>query len=143
MIMTQHKRHKFHWPTWFPYPSSWLRTLALLLWIAVVLRITGFWSLVLGGALAVTTERLELLLSFLGLGLIVSVLVLSYLHHFLFGKSPPQYPEWLPSPRSLWEGFYAPIVMLIALVPVLIILVPFFIPNRSYTTAERIGTALN
>lgn len=140
--MTQHNRHTFHWPKWFPYPSSWLRTLALLLWIAVVLRITGFWSLVLGGTLAVITERLELLLSFLGLGLIVSVLVLSYLHHFLFGKSPPQYPEWLPSPSSLWEGFYAPIVMLVAFVPVLIILVPFLIPNCSYTTPERIEYCL-
>jgi hypothetical protein len=110
----------------------------LLLWIAVVLRITGFWSLVLGGALAAITERLELLLSFLGLGLIVSVLVLSYLHHFLFGKSPPQYPQWLPSPRSLWEGFYAPIVMLVAFVPVLIILIPFFLPDCSYTTAAQV-----
>ena len=136
--MTQHNRHTFHWPKWFPYPSAWLRTFALLLWIAVVLRITGFWSLVLGGTLALITERLELLLSFLGLGLIVSVLVLSYLHHFLFGKSPPQYPQWLPSPRSLWEGFYAPIVILVAFVPVVIILVPFFLPNCSYTITEQL-----
>lgn len=127
------------WPAWFPYPSSWLRTLALVLWIAVILRIAGFWSLALGGILAIITARPELLLSFLGLGLLVSILTFSYLHHFLFSKSLPRYPRWLPSPRSLWEGLYAPIVMLLAFVGALFILVPFLIPNCNYGTSEPIG----
>lgn len=127
------------WPVWFPYPSSWLRTFALVLWMAVILRIAGFWSLALGGVLALITTHLELLLLFLGLGLLVSVLVFSYLHHFLFGKSLPRYPRWLPSPRSLWEGFYAPIVMLLAFVAVLLILVPFLIPNCNYEVSEQIA----
>lgn len=127
------------WPAWFPYPSSWLRTFALVLWSAVILRIAGFWSLALGGILAIITARLELLLSFLGLGLLVSILTFSYLHHFLFSKSLPRYPRWLPSPRSLWEGLYAPIVMLLAFVAALFILVPFLIPNCNYGTSEPIG----
>jgi hypothetical protein len=130
------------WPVWFPYPSSWLRTFALVLWMAVILRIAGFWSLALGGVLAAITDHLELLLSFLGLGLLVSVLAFSYPHHFLFGKSLPRYPRWLPSPRSLWEGFYAPIVMLLAFVVVLLLLVPFLIPNCHYKTAEQIDYCL-
>jgi hypothetical protein len=130
------------WPAWFPYPSSWLRTFALLLWMAVILRIAGFWSLALGGVLAVITNHIELLLSFVGLGLLVSVLAFSYPHHFLFGKSVPRYPRWLPSPRSLWEGFYAPIVMLLAFVAVLLILIPFLIPNCNYGTSEQIGYCL-
>ncbi|HEY9668575.1 MAG TPA: hypothetical protein V6C91_17335, partial [Coleofasciculaceae cyanobacterium] len=124
---------------WFPYPSSWLRTFALVLWIAVILRIAGFWSLALGGILAIITARLELLLSFLGLGLLLSILTFSYLHHFLFSKSLPQYPRWLPSPRSLWEGLYAPIVMVLAFMAALFILVPFLIPNCNYGTAQLIG----
>jgi hypothetical protein len=130
------------WPIWFPYPSSWLRTFALVLWMAVILRIAGFWSLALGGVLAVITDHIELLLSFVGLGLLVSVLAFSYPHHFLFGKSAPRYPRWLPSPRSLWEGFYAPIVMLLAFVAVLLILIPFLIPNCSYETSKQIGYCL-
>lgn len=130
------------WPAWFPYPSSWLRTFALVLWMAVILRIAGFWSLALGGVLAAITDHLELLLSFLGLGLLVSVLAFSYPHHFLFGKSLPRYPRWLPNPRSLWEGFYAPIVMLLAFVAVLLLLVPFLIPNCHYKTAEQIDYCL-
>jgi hypothetical protein len=130
------------WPAWFPYPSSWLRTFALVLWIAVILRIAGFWSLALGGVLAVITDHIELLLSFVGLGLLVSVLAFSYPHHFLFGKSVPRYPRWLPSPRSLWEGFYAPIVMLLAFVAVLLILIPFLIPNCNYETSEQISYCL-
>jgi hypothetical protein len=130
------------WPAWFPYPSSWLRTFALVLWMAVILRIAGFWSLALGGVLAVITDHIELLLSFVGLGLLVSVLGFSYPHHFLFGKSVPRYPRWLPSPRSLWEGFYAPIVMLLAFVAVLLILIPFLIPNCNYETSTQIGYCL-
>ena len=130
------------WPAWFPYPSSWLRTFALVLWMAVILRIAGFWSLALGGVLAAITDHVELLLSFMGLGLLVCVLAFSYSHHFLFGKSVPRYPRWLPSPGSLWEGFYAPIVMLLAFVPVLLILIPFLIPNCNYETSGQIGYCL-
>jgi hypothetical protein len=130
------------WPAWFPYPSSWLRTFALVLWMAVILRITGFWSVVLGGVLAAITEHLGLVLSILGLGLLVSILAYSYLHHFLFGKPLPRYPRWLPSPRSLWEGVYAPIVMLLAFVAVLLILVPFLIPTCNYGTVEQIDYCL-
>jgi len=132
-----------HWPAWFPYPSSWLRTFALVLWMGVILRIAGFWSLALGGALAVITSHLELLLLFLGLGLLVSVLMFSYLHHFLIGnKSLPRSSRWLPSSRSLWEGFYAPIVMLLAFGVTLLTLVPFLIPNCSYATATQINYCL-
>ena len=127
------------WPAWFPYPSSWLRTFALVLWMGVILRIAGFWSFALGGVLAAITAQLELLLAFLGLGLLVSVLAFSYLHHFLFGKSLPRSTRWLPHLRSLWEGVYAPIVMLLAFISVLIILIPFIIPNCNYQTAEQIG----
>jgi hypothetical protein len=42
----------------------------------------------------------------------------------------------------LWEGFYAPIVMLLAFVPVLLILIPFLIPNCNYETSEQIGYCL-
>lgn len=126
------------WPAWFPYPSSWLRTFALILWIAIILRIAGFWSLALGGLLVLITAHVELLFSSLVLGLLVSVLVFSYFHHFFFGKSLPGYPRLLPSPRSLWEGFYAPIVMLLAFMAVLIILIPFLIPDCRYETVEQI-----
>ncbi|MBD0343711.1 MAG: hypothetical protein ICV63_02500, partial [Coleofasciculus sp. Co-bin14] len=88
------------------------------------------------------TEHLGLALSILGLGLLVSILAYSYLHHFLFGKRLPRYPRWLPSPNSLWEGVYAPIVMLLGFVAVLLIFVPFLIPTCNYGTVGQIDYCL-
>lgn len=113
------------WPAWFPSPSSWIRTFALVLWIAVVLRITGFWGIVFGTILSELAQHPGPLLRLLGIALLVSVIVFSYVHHFLFGKSPAKWPRWLPSPISLKEGLYAPAVMLLSCITVIAIIVPF------------------
>lgn len=128
--------NQFHWPVWFPYPSSWLRTLSLVLWIGIVVRIVSFWSAIGGFILSAVAEEPGPLLQALGLALVVSVIILSYIHHILFGKPLPDYPRWLPTPRSLWEGMYAPIVFMFSSIMVIIIILPFFpiVPNCNYAT---------
>ena len=81
------RSQKSLWPLWFPYPSSWLRSFALALWMAIVLWIAGFWGVLFGIALANILKRPETLLWFLGLALLVAVLVFSYTHYFLWGNS--------------------------------------------------------
>ena len=108
--MKKQQSDKSRWPMWFPYPSSWLRSLVLALWIAIVLRIGLFWGVSFGVIAYGITERSEPLLWSVGLALIASFILFSYTHHFLLGKSSAQYPRWLPSPKSLWEGLYAAIV---------------------------------
>ncbi|MEG4210867.1 hypothetical protein QT994_12580 [Microcoleus sp. S13_B4] len=115
------------WPAWFPYPSSWLRTLALMLWIAVVVRVVSFWIAVIGITLSAIQQDMGSFLRALGLIIPLSVAILSYIHHILFfDKSKTPYTRWLPSPRSLWEGLYAPLVALLSVIMVVVLLLPFF-----------------
>ncbi len=113
--MKKQRSSKSLWPLWFPYPSSWLRSLVLSLWMSVVLRIELFWSVLFGAAYFGLTKRLEPLIGSVCLALTASFTLFSYTHHFLWSRSPVRYPKWLPSPKSLWEGFYAAIVMTIAI----------------------------
>ena len=99
---------------WFPYPSSWLRCLVLALWMSIVLRIGLFWG-IFGVAAFGVSKPPERVLWSVGLALTASSVLFSYTHHFLWGKSPARYPKWLPSPKSLWEGLYAAIVMAVAI----------------------------
>jgi hypothetical protein len=93
--------------------------------MAIVLRIAGFWGFFADLFVSALADDPGPLFRFLGIALLVSALVFSYIHHVLFGNSPPEWPRGLPSPRSLWEGFYAPTVMLLSSLAIIIIFVPF------------------
>lgn len=113
------------WPVFFPYPSSWLKSFALALWMNIVLMIAGFWGVIFGIALSSILNRPELLLCFLGLALLAAFLMFSYIHHLLWGKSLQKWPCWLPSPKSLRSGFFASIVVSLAIVIGIICVLPF------------------
>lgn len=132
------RNQKSLWLVWFPYPSSWLRSFALVLWMAVVIWIVGFWSALFGIALANILKRPETLLWFLGLALLVDILVFSYIHNFLCGKPSKRWPRWLPSPKSLWEGLLASIVMSLAIMVGVLCVMPFH--NFEYYSQAAIET---
>lgn len=92
---------KSQWPAWFPYPSSWLRTCALILWMAIVLRIAGFWGFFAGLFVSALADDPGPLLKFLGIALLVSALVFSYIHHVLFGNSPSRMAKRVAQPQKL------------------------------------------
>ncbi|WP_293146542.1 MULTISPECIES: hypothetical protein [unclassified Microcoleus] len=134
------------WPAWFPYPSSWLRALGLTLWIAVVVRVVTFWIAVIGITLSAVEQDINSFWRGLELIVPVSVAILSYIHHILFfdeAKTP--YTRWLPSPRSLWEGVYAPIVALLSLIMVVVLLLPFFpiVPSCNYGADFELASCLS
>ncbi len=120
----QNKTNK--WPIWFPYPSLWLKSLFLLIWTVIIIRIFGFWSGIVGLILSEIAGSETLFLKATGLGLILSILVLSYLDHIFSRKqSFSRYPMWVPHPISIWQGFYAHIVLVLSSIIVMIILLPF------------------
>ncbi|MGB3404369.1 MAG: hypothetical protein WBA77_16920 [Microcoleaceae cyanobacterium] len=112
----------FYWPAWFPYPSSWLRSVILLLWIGVIVRIFGFWGVFLGGILSLISDNPFLFLLILGVSLLASCLALSYLYHLIDLKKSSR---WFPRPIKLWEGIYAPIVLIVSIIIVVILCFPF------------------
>ncbi|MGK7922845.1 MAG: hypothetical protein AB4080_22875 [Trichodesmium sp.] len=126
----QNKANKL--PIWFPYPISWLKSLFLLIWTVIIIRIFGFWSGIIGLILSEITGSETLLLKAIGLGLILSILVFSYIDHIFynknifFSKKPfSKYSIWVPRPISIWQGFYGHIVIVLASIIVIIILLPF------------------
>jgi hypothetical protein len=91
--------------------------IVLILWLFIVIRIVAFWGVIIGGTVSVVSEDLMPLFQALGIGVIGSIFILTYFYHILsyiervlFGKSSPRSFQWFPTPLSLWEGIYTPIV---------------------------------
>jgi len=77
---------KFAWSPWFPYPSSWLRTLDLIIWFAIIVRITSYWATLVGVGMAVISDNPMMLFHAFGLSLVTSVIIFAYINHILFGR---------------------------------------------------------
>lgn len=102
------------WPAWFPYPSSWLRTIIL---IAIAfpgtkLILFGF----TGTLISITGKSPLLFFFFLIFGILIPTIILSLIYHIFWfvwqdKSSEKKWQKWIPKSRSLWEGFYATIVM--------------------------------
>ncbi|NEQ38006.1 MAG: hypothetical protein F6K40_17735 [Okeania sp. SIO3I5] len=127
---TENKANK--WPAWFPYPSSWLKSLFLLMWTVIIIRVFDFWSGIIGLIFSEIPGSETLFLKATGLGLILSIVVLSYVDHIfsnkniLFSKkSSSKYSMWVPHVVSIWQGFYGHIVLVLTSIIVMIILLPF------------------
>jgi hypothetical protein len=115
----------FYWPAWFPYPSSWLRTIILLLWTGFIVRILGFWGVFFGDLISNLADNPILFLQIVGVSLLASSLVLSYIYHIIDFKNSSHYYWWFPRPIKLWEGIYAPIVLILSVIVVILIGHPF------------------
>ncbi|MGB3532307.1 MAG: hypothetical protein WBA13_02195 [Microcoleaceae cyanobacterium] len=113
------------WPMLFPYPSSWLRTVILLLWTGIIVRIFGFWGALFAGILSLIADDPILFLQILGISLLGSCLVLSYVYHLIDFNKPSNSPRWFPRPVKLWEGIYAPIVLVLSFIIVILLCFPF------------------
>ncbi|QSJ16962.1 hypothetical protein JYQ62_35775 [Nostoc sp. UHCC 0702] len=133
-----HNNHKAAiWPAWIPYFHSWCRAFILIPFIAcsviITFKLTGFWGLILSAI----TNHLEILIICLSLGILLPMLLVAYIHAFfvhLWKKQPisPTWPRWLPNTNSLWEGFYAEVVMFLSLLVSIIIILPFLPMNSCY-----------
>lgn len=141
--VTKQKLQKFYWPLWFPYPSSWLKTLILALFMRVIIFVVNNTGRV-GYRIAYFVNSPELFFIFTILLLLSPIPIISFTHHCLHllisrFSSEIQTPEigrtqgLLPGIMSWWEELYAWLVIAIStLIAALFstILLPFF--NLSY-----------
>ncbi|MDZ7958851.1 MAG: hypothetical protein RMY34_13375 [Aulosira sp. DedQUE10] len=119
------------WPAWFPYPLSWLKALILIpilmITMAVSFTFTGFWGI----TLSAITNRIEILILAIVLGVLAPLFLIAYVHYFFISLFKKQrvshnWPSYIPPINSLWEGFYAEVVLCLSLLVSMIILLPFF-----------------
>ncbi len=136
--------NQFNWYFWFPYPISWVRTILL---IPVALPGTRLILIGFGGStISLMANSLELLIFFLIFGLILPIVILSFLYHFIWfiwqkENKKRKLPSWLPSRKSLWEGFYATVTIGISFSLIFIIFLGLSLVSckLSYQSEEMIG----
>ncbi|MBD0346956.1 MAG: hypothetical protein ICV63_19445, partial [Coleofasciculus sp. Co-bin14] len=132
------------WPVWFPYPSSIVRALILIPFAfpGVRLIVLGFGGVILSSL----TNSPELLIFFLVFGLLVPTIILSLVYHFFWfiwkkRLSSNRWAKWVPGSSSLWEGFYATVVIGFSFLAILAVIaaIAFLSCKLSHATAEEIG----
>ena len=102
-----------HWPTWIPYPQSWLRTLGLLLWFGFTARIVGFLAGGVGMVFSAILQNPAPIVVFGLLALLSPFVLLTYAHYFWERRnSNSTRSPWLPTSPSVKEGAYALVVFL-------------------------------
>ncbi|MBD2563942.1 MULTISPECIES: hypothetical protein [Nostoc] len=151
----EQKRRKSHWPAYLPYPSCWLKSFILM----VFLRVIGFVTEILiklGDGVANLVSSPELLAIFVIITLLSPIAVIAFTHHYLhlfFSRfiSEIQAPEIgivtgiIPKLMSWWEGLYGWLVIILStLVTCLVctIILPMFHlsyikPPETYTQFEQ------
>jgi hypothetical protein len=112
--LARRQLQNFHWPAWFPYPSSWFRAVILIpiAFPGTRLIVFGFG----GTILSFLTNSPTLLIFSVLFGLLIPIIFLAFIYHIFWfvwqkQKSWNCLPKWMPSLISLWSGFYATCVM--------------------------------
>lgn len=137
------KLQKLNWSAWFPYPSSWLRALIL-----VPIAFPGARLIVFGFAGAIPSaigNSPALLIFSMVSGLLIPTIILSFPYHFfwfIWKKQPPtHWRKWVPGSSSLWQAFYATVVIGISFLTILATFAGlwFLSCKLSHETAEELG----
>lgn len=143
--------HRLPWPTWIPYPSSWIRALLL-----IPLAVPGT-QLILGGfgiiLLAAISNSPVVLILFTLAGFVLPALLLTLIYYLLWfkWKKPAlltQWISWWNTSNSLWEGIYGIFVIiasftllfLLFALPLSVTCVPsVFVPDFTFDTCMARG----
>jgi hypothetical protein len=134
---------KSRWPTWLPYPSCWLKSFVLMLFLRVIMFVAE--NLVrFGYNFAKFASSLELLVIFALVTVLSPIAVISFTHHYLhllLGRflAEIQAPEvgdvkgLVPKLMSWWEGLYGWLVITLSTL-MAFLLCTFILPifNLSY-----------
>ncbi|BAY20540.1 hypothetical protein NIES2100_02820 [Calothrix sp. NIES-2100] len=140
------KLQKSRWPVWFPYPTCWLKSLIIsvflrfIIYVAEIIAKTGY-------RLADFINSIELFVVFSIITILSPIIIIAFTHHclhLLFSRFMPeiQAPEigitkgLIPKLMSWWEGLYGWLVIVLStLISIFIctFLLPFF--HLSYLKA--------
>jgi len=122
--MTKQKLNKSNWYVWFPYPTSWMKALFIMIFLNVlifIIRVTA----TTGFLTAEITNKPNTIVFFGILALLTPIPVIAFAHHLLhllLGKyiSAIQTPEMKNTQGmkiqifSWWEGLYGWLIIIIS-----------------------------
>ena len=76
----QTKAKKNTWPVWFPYPTSWLKSLTIAFFLGIIIRITSFTGNI-GYKIANLTNSPGLFIIVTILVIIAPIFIITFTHH--------------------------------------------------------------
>lgn len=128
---------KLTWPVWIPYPSAWLKSVVLAIFLRVIVLVIKNASEV-NYRLVELTNNLELFVILSILIILSPILVIAYTHHILHlclnhFMADIQAPEIgkikgiLPGLMSWWEGLYGWLAIVISTL-IAFFCITFFMP---------------
>jgi hypothetical protein len=120
------------YPAWFPYPSSWLRSLALLLIGFPLLQVILFGYFLLVSTFFVKAPLSLIVLAGVGLALVITLL--SYIYYLVWYKKHSK--SSMRVFGSIWEGLFATFVLLCSFALLLGILFPLIQAQCSFTFSD-------
>ncbi|WP_414550213.1 hypothetical protein [Anabaena sp. CCY 0017] len=140
------KSKKSRWPAWLPYPSCWLKSLVLIIFLRVIIFVAEILVKV-GYNVSNFTSSPEILAIFIIITLLCPIPIIAFSHNFLhliFSRFIPeiQAPEigivkgLIPKLMSWWEGIYAWVVITLSTLTSFLVgtmVLPLF--QLSYATA--------
>ncbi|HYW20891.1 MAG TPA: hypothetical protein VE956_16630 [Nodularia sp. (in: cyanobacteria)] len=140
------KSKKSRWPAWLPYPSCWLKSLILIIFLRVIIFVAEILVKV-GYNVAYFASSPEILGIFIIITLLCPIPIIAFTHHFVhlfFSRFIPeiQAPEigivkgLIPKLMSWWEGIYAWVVITLSTLTSFLvgtIILPLF--QLNYATA--------
>jgi len=123
------------WPKWFPYPIAWIRTIYLLFVIACsayLLKIFGFWAILLGIATSAVAPDITLfVLICLFVVFLIPSLLLAFPNHWcllVFHRESfpdrPKIPLWIPRWRSWRQAINGWLISSICILACFFVLLP-------------------
>lgn len=121
---TKHASPRFHWVAWFPYPSSWLKSLILTVFLSIVIIIVKFIGKT-GVYLSAIIGSPEMCVFFVILALLSPIPAIAEAHHIIHLLVARFYPKIqapeIGKPRGLvpgliswWEGLYGWVVIVLS-----------------------------
>ena len=147
--MTKQVKNKLNWFVWFPYPSSWIKALSLIIFLNVIIFIVRI-ILISGFRISVIINSPHLLVLFGVFSLLIPIPIIAFTHHLLhlfLSKyiSAIQTPE-MKNTRGMkikifswWEGLYSWLVIVISIMiatAMSIFLLPLFDLDLSIKVAH-------
>ncbi|MEM6399113.1 MAG: hypothetical protein AAF757_02615 [Cyanobacteria bacterium P01_D01_bin.116] len=147
--MTKQVKNKLNWFVWFPYPSSWIKALSLIIFLNVIIFIVRI-ILISGFRISVIINSPHLLVLFGVFSLLIPIPIIAFTHHLLhlfLSKyiSAIQTPE-MKNTRGMkikifswWEGLYSWLVIVISIMiatAMSIFLLPLFDFDLSIKVAQ-------
>jgi len=124
---------------WIPRPISWLRTIVLIVIVAVMAGTSRFFG-TYGAYFTYASNHLGFFVFMSLIGLLIPFISYAYIHSWLIGKKPEGWSKKIPSPSSIKEAVLLFIVLIFGTLATILVLIPFSPPYISRQQTEVFGS---